>query len=187
MCWSETPKGVFDGTKAKEIGEELIKALTPAIHSPFQPGEKIGLEHLINLLMKARDGEITAVKFGKGVVKYDIQVPVLDHIGAKPTKFFRISNIDAELIKSPDTGEFHYNDEVSKTTREYGNPVNAADSLSIDEFIKKWEHQKEMNHIIGESNDYTEEARIRSGHREHIINEVLRDAKRIIVSKVEKD
>lgn len=24
MCWSETPKGVFDGTKAKEIGDKLV-------------------------------------------------------------------------------------------------------------------------------------------------------------------
>jgi len=27
MCWSETPKGVFDSTKAKEIGEQLIRDL----------------------------------------------------------------------------------------------------------------------------------------------------------------
>lgn len=29
MCWNETPKGVFDSTKAKEIGDRLIKLLTP--------------------------------------------------------------------------------------------------------------------------------------------------------------
>ncbi len=27
MCWSETPKGVFDSTKAREIGERLLAAL----------------------------------------------------------------------------------------------------------------------------------------------------------------
>lgn len=27
MCWSETPKGVFDSTRAKEIGEKLCKNL----------------------------------------------------------------------------------------------------------------------------------------------------------------
>ncbi len=27
MCWSETPKGVFDSGKAKKIGEELLKTL----------------------------------------------------------------------------------------------------------------------------------------------------------------
>ena len=27
MCWSETPKGVFDSNKAKEIGEKLMKDL----------------------------------------------------------------------------------------------------------------------------------------------------------------
>lgn len=134
MCWSETPKGVFDGTKANEIGEELIKQLTPAVHSPFQPGEKIGLENLINLLMKARDGEVTGVRFGRGVIKYDIQIPIVeeevsnfdpryDHPGMKPEpkkpkKFFRISNIDAELIKAPDQGPFHHNDMVSQATRE---------------------------------------------------------------------
>lgn len=25
MCWGETPKGEFDSTKAKEIGEQLLK------------------------------------------------------------------------------------------------------------------------------------------------------------------
>ena len=25
MCWSETPKGVFDSTKAKQIGEKLLQ------------------------------------------------------------------------------------------------------------------------------------------------------------------
>lgn len=24
MCWSETPKGIFDSTRAKEIGEALL-------------------------------------------------------------------------------------------------------------------------------------------------------------------
>lgn len=28
MCWSEIPKGIFDSTKAKEIGDKLIKDLT---------------------------------------------------------------------------------------------------------------------------------------------------------------
>ncbi len=27
MCWSETPKGVFNSTKAKEIGEKLLADL----------------------------------------------------------------------------------------------------------------------------------------------------------------
>lgn len=27
MCWSETPKGVFDGAHAKQIGEDLLKAI----------------------------------------------------------------------------------------------------------------------------------------------------------------
>ena len=27
MCWSEIPSGVFDSTKAKEIGDELIAKL----------------------------------------------------------------------------------------------------------------------------------------------------------------
>lgn len=29
MCWSETPTGVFDSTKAKEIGEALLEKLGP--------------------------------------------------------------------------------------------------------------------------------------------------------------
>lgn len=28
MCWSETPNGVFQDSKAKEIGDRLLQALT---------------------------------------------------------------------------------------------------------------------------------------------------------------
>lgn len=31
MCWSETPKGTFDSTKANEIGEDLIQKLYPEL------------------------------------------------------------------------------------------------------------------------------------------------------------
>lgn len=27
MCWSETPKGVFDSVNAKRIGNELVQAI----------------------------------------------------------------------------------------------------------------------------------------------------------------
>ena len=30
MCWTETPKGVFDSTRAKRIGDDLIKLMSGA-------------------------------------------------------------------------------------------------------------------------------------------------------------
>jgi hypothetical protein len=31
MCWSETPKGVFESTEAKKIGDELMESITSEI------------------------------------------------------------------------------------------------------------------------------------------------------------
>ena len=31
MCWSETPKGIFDGNKAKIIGDDLISKIMKLI------------------------------------------------------------------------------------------------------------------------------------------------------------
>lgn len=31
MCWSETPKGVFQDSKAKEVGDKLIEAIKQEI------------------------------------------------------------------------------------------------------------------------------------------------------------
>lgn len=32
LCWSETPKGVFESTKAKKIADELIEKLNRRYH-----------------------------------------------------------------------------------------------------------------------------------------------------------
>lgn len=32
MCWSETPKGIFDSTKAKQIADDLITKLNRRHH-----------------------------------------------------------------------------------------------------------------------------------------------------------
>ncbi len=31
MCWSETPKGVFDSSKAKQIGEKLLQDIKKGV------------------------------------------------------------------------------------------------------------------------------------------------------------
>ena len=38
MCWSETPAGIFESTRAKAIGENVMKAIAPYIH---QAEEKV--------------------------------------------------------------------------------------------------------------------------------------------------
>lgn len=51
MCWSETPRGIFNSTKAKEIGEDLVNAIEV---NKFVKGEEVlkileGLPHDIVL------------------------------------------------------------------------------------------------------------------------------------------
>ena len=43
MCWSETPKGTFDSTKANKIGEDLIQKLYPELPQK----EEIFMDRLI--------------------------------------------------------------------------------------------------------------------------------------------
>ena len=38
MCWSETPRGVFDSTTAAELGEEIMKAIDEYIEEDKEPG-----------------------------------------------------------------------------------------------------------------------------------------------------
>jgi hypothetical protein len=35
MCWSETPKGIFDSTKAQEIGDNLVNEITNHLKKPL--------------------------------------------------------------------------------------------------------------------------------------------------------
>lgn len=36
MCWSEIPKGVFDGTKAEKLGIEIMEAITFYINDEYE-------------------------------------------------------------------------------------------------------------------------------------------------------
>jgi hypothetical protein len=38
MCWSETPKGVFDSEHATRIGNEIMQAIKEAMHEDDDPG-----------------------------------------------------------------------------------------------------------------------------------------------------
>lgn len=38
MCWSEIPKGVFNSTKAVELGEEIMKAIDEYVEAQEEPG-----------------------------------------------------------------------------------------------------------------------------------------------------
>jgi len=38
MCWSEIPKGVFDSTKAAELGKEIMDAVEKYIEEAKEPG-----------------------------------------------------------------------------------------------------------------------------------------------------
>ena len=38
MCWSEIPKGVFDSTRAAELGEEIMKAINEYVEEDKEPG-----------------------------------------------------------------------------------------------------------------------------------------------------
>jgi len=38
MCWSEIPRGVFDSTKAAELGKEIMEAIEKYIEEDKEPG-----------------------------------------------------------------------------------------------------------------------------------------------------
>lgn len=58
MCWSETPKGIFDSTKAQEIGENLVNDITNhlnksllVLYSPvFSDVDEGGLDSVMKIL-----------------------------------------------------------------------------------------------------------------------------------------
>lgn len=38
MCWSEIPKGVFDSTRAAELGKEIMEAIEKYVEEDKEPG-----------------------------------------------------------------------------------------------------------------------------------------------------
>jgi len=83
--------------------------------SAFQPGQKIGLQGLINALQSANTGKLVSVSFTKDKVKYNIQVPLVSD--GEVLGYFRLANIDSELVHAPFENGFHYNDKVAIEAR----------------------------------------------------------------------
>ena len=44
MCWSETPKGVFESTHAKEIGDRVMEAIESELTTLRQENERLKAE-----------------------------------------------------------------------------------------------------------------------------------------------
>lgn len=87
--------------------------------SKFQLKEKVGLQVLIDLLERARDGVVTRVSFLSGKVKYDIQIPVIKSLGDDPEGFFRIANVEEIYLNKPYENGLHYNSMRDHNLREH--------------------------------------------------------------------
>lgn len=88
--------------------------------SAFQPKSKVGLQLIIDLLERARDGFVTSVRFTESKVRYDLQIPVFDTVdlNEKPKGWFRISNIDSAFLNTPYENGLHYNSSRDQQWRE---------------------------------------------------------------------
>lgn len=88
--------------------------------SHFQPKSNVGLQLIIDLLERARDGFVTSVRFTESKVRYDLQIPVFDtaDLEEQPKGWFRISNIDSELLNEPYENGLHYNSWRDQQLRE---------------------------------------------------------------------
>jgi hypothetical protein len=89
--------------------------------SPFQVGESVGLQNLIDLLERARDGKTTRVSFMNGKVKYDLQIPIREgtHLDGPVTGYFRIANVEGRFLNTPLENGFHYNSTRDQSLREH--------------------------------------------------------------------
>lgn len=85
--------------------------------SHFQPGDKVGLETLIDFMYKAKDATVVSVSFGNKTEKYNLSIPQFDN-NDKPDGFFRLANVDEHLVNHPFSNEFHYNSKVAIMARE---------------------------------------------------------------------
>lgn len=85
------------------------------VPSAFQPGSKCGLQGLINELQNAEHGRVVSITFSEKKYKYNIQIPIVR--GGEITGYFRLANIESELIHPPFDNGFHYNDKVALEAR----------------------------------------------------------------------
>lgn len=78
----------------------------------MKPGEKVGLQSLIDALELAKDGVITGTVFLKNKVKYNIEVS-----GGTKEGVFRLANVEPYFIHPPIENEFHYNSKTAIEAR----------------------------------------------------------------------
>lgn len=82
----------------------------------MKPGEKVGLQSLIDALELAKDGVITGTVFLKNKVKYNIEVSLFEAGGTKEGTF-RLANVEPYFIHPPIENGFHYNSKTAIETR----------------------------------------------------------------------
>jgi hypothetical protein len=89
--------------------------------SAFQPGDKVGLETLINLLYDAKDADVVAVSFANDKVKYNLSIPIKNdgHPNTLRT-YFRLANVDSAFVGPPVENGFQYNSMVAVEARRSG-------------------------------------------------------------------
>ena len=73
----------------------------PQLPSQYQPGDKAGLQTLIDLMERAGNATITKVSFSPGKVKYDLQIPIVDPIDGEASGHLRIANVDSAFTSEP--------------------------------------------------------------------------------------
>jgi len=120
--------------------------------SAFQVNEKVGLQMLIDMLERARDGETTRVSFMKGKVKYDLQIPIregnrLDE-EAPIVGYFRIANVDSAFVHIPYDNEYFYNSLRDRNLREHQHIVNEAQGNKV--FDDRTERERVIDELINE-------------------------------------
>lgn len=80
MCWSETPKGVFDSTKAKEIGSRLMKDIQESHRNTiFDTLESVGRQQFMENIQEKENYEVVSGRFTtKGVSIIEDDKPSLE-------------------------------------------------------------------------------------------------------------
>ena len=87
MCWSETPKGVFDSTRATEIADNLYAELFPKVEAP-KPSED------------AISRDLTIGEYRVGVTFNPGGHPKVNEIKGLSAKFIDLSRTDCEAAKA---------------------------------------------------------------------------------------
>ena len=98
--------------------------------SQFQLKQKAGLQKLIDLMERARDGVVTSIAFHPKV-KYDIQIPIMEHTDGEVLGQFRIANVQEDLLLEPFQNGLHYNSWRDQQSR--------VDDLKVDKIRRSSE------------------------------------------------